>query len=239
MTYTIIGRCRRTGQLGVGITTWSLGVGGYCPYVKSGVAALSSQAGADPRLRPIAMRLLEGGRSPAEAIEALRGHDRNFQYRQVGIVDKAGNAAVHTGNGTRRWTGHVIGQGYASMGNNLDGERVVQAMARVFEETEELDLDERLLRCLEAGRDAGGQKAAYPDAANTDRSAALIVHAEEEYPLMDLRVDAHETSISELRRVRDEYRPYIRLYYQLRVKEPGKVPQQDKWLAQQQAQKDE
>ena len=110
-----------------------------------------------------------------EVLENLRAQDPYFEYRQVGIVDKDGLATVHTGAQTRPWTGHVTGDGYGAMGNNLDSERVVQAMAMTFEETVDLDLDNRLLMSLEAGRDAGGQRAAYPDWANTDRSAALIV----------------------------------------------------------------
>jgi len=235
VTYTIIGRCRRTRQLGIGITTWSLGVGGYCPFVKSNVAALSSQAAADPRLGRLAMRLLEFGYSPARVIQELRSTDPHFEHRQIGIVDKDGNAVVHTGTSTRPWTGHLTGDGYASMGNTSDSEKVVQAMARVFEETEDLDLDERLLLSLEAGRDAGGQRAAHPESANQDRSAALIVYEFEEYALMDLRVDAHATAIQELRRVRDEYKPYIPLYYELRVKQPDKAPAQPVWFAQQRA----
>ena len=68
MTYTIVGRCPRTKQLGIGITTWSLGVGGYCPFIKSKLAALSSQAAADPRLGQLAMRLLGLGYSPAKVM---------------------------------------------------------------------------------------------------------------------------------------------------------------------------
>ena len=238
MTYTLIGRCPRTGRLGIGITTWSLAVGGYCPYIKSNLGALSSQAYADPRLGYLAMRLLELGYSPAKVVEELRGHDPHYEYRQVGIVDRDGVAAVHTGSDTRPWHGHITGQGYVAMGNTLDSERVVEAMARAFEETEDLDLDERLLRSLEAGREAGGQKAAYPKAANQDRSAALIVYELEEYALMDLRVDVHQAAIQELRRVRDEYAPYIPRYYDLRVKDPErlKATPQDVWFAHQQAQ---
>ena len=235
MTYTIVGRCRRTGQLGIGITTWSLAVGGYCPLIKSNLAALSSQAAADPRLGKLALRLLELGYSPGKVIDELRAHDVHFDYRQVGIVDKDGVVAVHTGAKTRPWTGHVVGEGYVAMGNTIDSERVVQAMARDFEETEELDLDERLLRSLEGGRDAGGQQAAHPETANQDRSAGLMVYELEDYALIDLRVDAHETAIQELRRVRDEYKPYIPLYYHIRAKEPDKAPAQAVWFAQQQA----
>ena len=233
MTYTMIGRCQRTGQLGIGITTWSLGVGGYCPVIRSSFAALSSQAAADPRLGRLAMRLLELGYSPAKVIEELRGHDPHFEYRQVGIVAGDGTTAVHTGNDNNTWAGHVTGDGYIAMGNTLDSGRVVRAMARAFDETRDLDLDERLLLSLEAGRDAGGQQAAHPDSPNQDRSAGLIVHDTEEYALMDLRVDAHEAAIRELRRVWDEYRPYIPLYYDLRVKHPDTVPAQAVWLERQ------
>ena len=238
MTYTIVGRCPRTKQLGIGITTWSLGVGGYCPFIKSNLAALSSQAAADPRLGRLAMRLLELGYSPARVIEELRSNDLHFEHRQIGIVDRDGNVAVHTGASTRPWTGHVTGDGYIAMGNTSDSGKVVQEMGRVFEETDDLDLDERLLMSLEAGRDAGGQRAAHPESVNQDRSAALIVYEMEEYALMDLRVDAHSAAIQELRRVRDEYKPYIPLYYDLRVKSPDKAPSQPVWFAQQQAQTD-
>ena len=232
MTYTILGRCPRTGQLGVGIATFSLAVGGYCPYVRSDLGAVSSQASADPRLGLRAMRLLERGNPATEVIEDLRVHDPHFEYRQVGIVDKDGLAVAHTGTQTLTWAGHVIGDGYAAMGNNLDSENVVQAIAATFEETVDLDLDNRLLMSLESGRDAGGQQAAYPDWANQDRSAALIVYEREEYALMDLRVDSDVAAIQELRRLRDEYKPYVPWYYKLRVEQPDEAPNHTEFLAQ-------
>ena len=44
MTYTVIARCDRTGQLGIGIATYSLAVGGYCPAIRGGLGAVSTQA---------------------------------------------------------------------------------------------------------------------------------------------------------------------------------------------------
>ena len=50
MTYSIIGRCARTGQLGLGVTTFSLAVGGRCegisPFdiLQPAFAALTSGA---------------------------------------------------------------------------------------------------------------------------------------------------------------------------------------------------
>ena len=44
MTYTVIARCAHTGQLGIGIATYSLAVGGYCPAIRGGLGIVSTQA---------------------------------------------------------------------------------------------------------------------------------------------------------------------------------------------------
>jgi uncharacterized Ntn-hydrolase superfamily protein len=227
LTYTILGHCERTGQLGVGIATYSLGVGGYCPLLKTGVAALVCQAYGDPRLRAPAMLLLEEGHEPSAVLERLPRLDGFFDYRQVGIVDRRGRAAAWTGPKARPWAGHEAGPGYVALGNVLAGPRVIEAMAHAFVDAPALELNERLLRSLEAGREAGGQQLGGDHKA--ERSAALIVHDRDEYALMDLRVDAHATAIEELRRVRDAYLPYVE-YYNLRVKDPPNTPSPDTWL---------
>ncbi|RUA31229.1 MAG: hypothetical protein DSY78_06910, partial [Chloroflexi bacterium] len=86
-------------------------------------------------------------------------------------------------------------------------------------------LEERLLRSIEAGRDAGGQ----PEG---QRSAALIVYrVEESYPWMDLRVDAHDEPVGELRRVYELYQPMADYYYYLRPQDPANTPTQQEWVA--------
>ena len=55
-------------------------------------------------------------------------------------------------------------------------------------------LHARLMTCLEAGQAAGGDK-------RGKQSASLKVFASEEYPLLDLRVDAHDDPVRDLRRV--------------------------------------
>ena len=50
--------------------------------------------------------------------------------------------------------------------------------------------------------------------------------------MMDLRVDSHVTAIQELRRLRDECRPYVPWYYKLRVEQPDKAPRHTEFLAQ-------
>jgi uncharacterized Ntn-hydrolase superfamily protein len=223
-TYTILGYCPRTHQLGIGIATYSLAVGGYCPDVRTALGAVSSQAFADPRLLPAAMSLLAQRRLPLEVLNLLAIEDPYFEYRQVGIVDACGRAAAHTGSKVTAWKGQLVGDGFIAMGNCLAGQQVVEAMAGAFMADPRAELSERLLRAIEAGQRSGGQNPPM-----NERSAALRVHASECYPLMDLRVDVHPNAVLELRRCYEAYKPYIPLYYQLRVKEPNLAPPQIEW----------
>ncbi|MDD9874954.1 MAG: DUF1028 domain-containing protein, partial [Gammaproteobacteria bacterium] len=48
MTFSIVGRCRRSGMLGVAVTTSSISVGARCPFVRAGVGAVATQNITDP-----------------------------------------------------------------------------------------------------------------------------------------------------------------------------------------------
>ena len=56
------------------------------------------------------------------------------------------------------WKGHIIGRNYTVAGNMLVGEKVIEAMAEAFEKSKGETLAEGLLRALEAGQRAGGDK---------------------------------------------------------------------------------
>ena len=226
-TFTVLGACKKTGQLGIGFATYSLGVGGYCPVLKPNLGVVSSQAYANPRLGILAMKLLGLGFSPEKVLKEIEEQDHYFSYRQIGIVNRSGIAVCHTGPDTRKWAGHHVGEGYVSMGNALSGQHVVEAIAQGFESSDGESLDERLLRSLEAGRDVGGQ--ANADGKHlTERSAALIVCDLDDIPYIELRVDAHETAVDELRRIHGLYAPYVE-YVRLRSNDPPNTPAQDQW----------
>ena len=72
-------------------------------------------------------------------------------------------------------------------------------MARAFEESESEMLPERLVRTLEAGQAAGGDR-------RGKQSAALYVVHTEDYGLVDLRVDDHTDPVAELRRLWELHR---------------------------------
>ena len=219
-TLTIIGRCAETGYLGVAVSTSPPAVGARCPLVRTGVAAVSSQAYANPQLSRVALDLLERGRAPAEALEEIRASDEWSEYRQVGIVDREGRSAVYTGERNSEWKGHINGTDFVAMGNYLHGAAVVEAMAETFGNSQGEIIEERLLRALEAGRDQGGDLDGHG-------SSVLVVHGRDDYPRTDLRVDffepgegrAEQDAVDELRRIFTVYRPLIS-YYEKRPQNP-------------------
>ncbi|MCH7605509.1 MAG: DUF1028 domain-containing protein [Chloroflexi bacterium] len=215
-TFSLVGRCQRTGALGVAITTSDVAVGSRCPFVKPLVGAVSTQASTDPRLGPFALQLLNIGYSSTGAIQQLASSDPHIDRRQLGLVDREGNSAARTGAHNNPWAGHIANNNYVSMGNGLAGQQVVDAMAEAFELSEPEDLEERLLRAIEAGQQAGGEARD----STPYHSAALLVYASDTFSRIDLRVDDHPTPIVELRRVFEIYQPRID-YFSLRASDPA------------------
>lgn len=221
-TFSVMARCHRTGRFGVGIATHAIAVASRCPYVKAHIGAVATQAYTDPRLGQTAIQLLEQGFSAPKVIKELVDSDLYIQHRQLGVVDRDGRCAAFTGSANGAWAGHVTAPGVVAMGNALVGERVVQAMLNAFQKADAEDLEERLVRAIEAGRDAGGQP-------NGQRSSGLLVHATDSYPWVDLRVDEHAEPIAELRRIFELYKP-LREYFRARAARPD-IGGDEEWLA--------
>jgi uncharacterized Ntn-hydrolase superfamily protein len=224
MTFTVIGHCPRTGRLGIGIATFSITVGMYCNGVKSRTGVTISQAFVNQYNNALVLRLLEQGFSPATVMAQLGANDPDHDYRQIGIIDRDGRAVAHTGSKTRGWSGHKVGPGWVACGNGLRGPHVVEAIGDGFMAEPGADLEHRLLLGIEAGRAAGGQ--GTPERGKTERSAALIVHSNQTYADIDLRVDLHDSAIEELRRIWLEYKKY-EAFYRERSRNPrAAVPQE-------------
>jgi uncharacterized Ntn-hydrolase superfamily protein len=222
MTFTVIGQCKRTGMLGIGTATAAFAVGVRVPFIKERVGAAAIMAIADERLGPIALRLLDLGYKAPGVIEQMAVADPFIEYRQLGVVDDDGHGAARTGSENKDWSGHHIGDGYVVLGNYLMGKHVIVAMEAAFLADPDEDLEERLMRTIEAGRDAGGQHGGQ-------RSAALLVYDTKSFSRVNLRVDIHDEPVAELRRVFDIYRPAIP-YYDMRQVDP-RVQSLDEWLA--------
>ena len=224
MTFSLIGRCTRTGRLGLGITTFSLAVGGRCEGVAANVGVCKTQAFPNRTNDPLGIKLLAQGYLPRRVMEMFAANDTEHDYRQIAIMDRDGHIAAHTGPGCRGWAGHKEGTDCVAFGNGLVGAQVLDGMIAGFLEKPGDALEYRLMRAIEGGRDAGGQGTS--DAHRPERSAAIKVVDRRDFPDVDIRVDVHPTAVAELRRVLEEFKLYEE-FYRGRDTDPSKAIPQD------------
>ncbi len=223
MTFTLLARCPTTGQVGIGIATYSITVGLYCTGLRGNAGATMTQAFVNQGNNPLALRLLAQGFAPDHVLAELKANDPNHEFRQIAVIDRLGRLAAYSGSKNRGWAGHVTGDGYVAMGNVLAGKPVIEAMAKAYEGAAGISFERRLLAAIEAGRDAGGQVG--NDGPLPERSAAVMVYGDYDHAELDLRVDLHDEAVGELRRAFEQYELY-RGYYKERARNPkDAIPQ--------------
>ena len=216
MTFSIVGYCKRTGMQGVAITTSSICVGSRCPWVRSGVGAVTSQNVTDPSIGNEVLDLLSDGINVADAVKRVMDERPHAAYRQVAAVDCEGQTAHFTGSNILGVNKVAEGQCCVAAGNLLSVPDVPNVMVKQFELGGERHLAERLLLALEAGIDAGGE-------VGPTHSAALLVTHENLWPLVDLRVDWSEQPVIDLRVCWEEYKPQM-MDYLARALDPESAP---------------
>ncbi|MGM9320104.1 DUF1028 domain-containing protein, partial [Deinococcus aquaticus] len=90
MTFSIVGRDARTGDLGVAVASKFLAVGALVPFVQGGVGAVATQSYVNPTFGPEGLRLLSGGLD-AQAVSAhFQATDPGIAQRQFGLVAASG-----------------------------------------------------------------------------------------------------------------------------------------------------
>jgi uncharacterized Ntn-hydrolase superfamily protein len=223
-TFSVIGRCDRTGMLGIAIATSEMAVGSRCIHVAPGVGAVITQASTNPRLGHLGLNLLRAGYSAPRVVEEIAASDTHVERRQLGCLDVSGLGAARTGADNKPWAGHRVERNVVVAANMVAGAGVADAMLGAFQNGTDVPLWERLLSALEAGKAAGGQP-------NGEMSSGLFVVDREPYAMVDLRVDLDPQPVAELRRLADVYFPLVP-YYNLRPRDPS-VPSAAEWLAQQ------
>ena len=182
MTFSIAGRCADTGMVGVAITTSSIAVGSRCPWVRAGVGAVATQNVTLPSIGRMVLDRIGDGDAPDMAVSGVIAGLQNTEYRQVTAIDTKGRTAIFSGANTLGRHAEHLGEDCVAAGNLLASTDLPRVMAGAFASTRG-HLAERLLTAFEAGlNDAGGEEGDV-------RSAALLVAHEQEWPLVDLRVD--------------------------------------------------
>lgn len=209
MTWSIIARDSRTGQFGIAVATKFFAVGARVPHIAAGIGGVATQALVNPYYGIDGLTLLREGREPHAIVEQLIAADSGRESRQLHIMDANGRIAAFTGRECVDWCGHVQGDGFSIAGNMLAGAAVLDDTAKALVANARLPFAQRLIAALKAGEAAGGDK-------RGKQSAALLIHGEEEWSDLDLRVDDHADPLAELERLEQvsrerwvHFRPFL------------------------------
>ncbi|OCK61458.1 DUF1028 domain-containing protein [Bradyrhizobium sp. LMTR 3] len=209
MTWSIIARESSTGQIGIAVATRFFAVGARVPHIAPGVGGIATQALVNPYYGIDGVKLLREGRSPREVVDILLVTDDGHEARQLHVMDIKGRIAAHTGRECIDWCGHIQGDGFSLAGNMLAGAAVLDDTAKTFVANASLPFAQRLIVAMKAGEAAGGDK-------RGKQSAALLIHGEEEWSDLDLRVDDHTDPLAELERLEQvsrerwvHFRPFL------------------------------
>ncbi|HWX63563.1 DUF1028 domain-containing protein [Bradyrhizobium sp.] len=194
MTWSIIARDSAGGQIGIAVATRFFAVGARVPHIAAGFGAVATQALVNPYYGIDGTRLLREGKSPDDIVKALLAADSGREARQLHIMDVQGRIAAHTGRDCVDWCGHIARDGVSIAGNMLANTNVLEETAKAYRDNETLPFAQRLIAAMKAGETAGGDK-------RGKQSAALLIHGEEEWSDLDLRVDDHADPLAELARL--------------------------------------
>ncbi len=200
MTFSIVGRCERTGELGVALASASIAIGNRCPRVRAGVGAVVVQNAAAPDLAVEALDFLQSGLGPTSTLNLLTEGRLHIEYRQLLIVDNEGRTGHFAGDQTEHPHAVCEGSNAVAGGCDLSSVTIPSAMIVAFEQNVDQHLAWRLIRALEAGLSQVSED-------HRVHSAALLVAREQKWPHIDLRVDWHQSApVEVLRGLWDAYR---------------------------------
>ncbi|MDY8138207.1 DUF1028 domain-containing protein [Aquimarina sp. 2201CG5-10] len=206
-TFSIVARDKNTGEMAVGVQSHWFSVGSIVSWGQSGVGVVATQSFVNPAYGPDGLKLMSEGINAKEALDQLVGKDEGKDFRQVAFLDSQGNVAAFTGKKCIVSAHHIIGDNFSVQANMMLNDKVVPAMAKAFEEHNNLPLAERIVKVLLAAQDAGGD-------IRGKQSAALVVVGPEpvknswEDKKVNLRVDDHKNPLEELQRLLQVHKAY-------------------------------
>jgi uncharacterized Ntn-hydrolase superfamily protein len=158
MTFSIVAFDSASSSWGVAVASKCLAVGHAVPWGSAGTGAVATQALANLAYGRDALALLLEGVTADEAVRRIVEPDPLATQRQVGVVDAKGGAASYTGPDCLPWAGGIVDGEVTVQGNILAGEQVLTAMLSAYRDAVSQPFVTRLVRALEDGEAAGGDR---------------------------------------------------------------------------------
>jgi uncharacterized Ntn-hydrolase superfamily protein len=197
-TFSIVAYDPGRQEWGVAVQSKFLACAAVVSWARAGAGAVATQSYANVAYGIEGLNRMEAGASAAETLADLTKEDENPLLRQVGMVDKNGQAVAFTGSDCYFWAGHIVGDGFCCQGNILVP-GTVEAMAATFEKARRGpgELADWLVQSLAAGQAAGG------DQRGRQAAGVLVVRHNGGYGgnndrYLDLRVDDAPEPIEKL-----------------------------------------
>lgn len=216
MTFSLVARCMMTGMFGVAISSSSPAVAARCSYARAGVGAVASQNITDPTLGPLGLDLMGQGLSAADSILRIQSTREYMDYRQVLMVDRNGDTAIHSGQNALGIWSQAEALNVASGGNLLADLSVPHAIVDGFLSAKG-HLGDRLIAAMKAGLLAGGE-------AGPVHSAGMKLVDTQSWPVADLRCDwTEDCPIEAISTAWEIYKPQLDAYVQ-RAIDPTQAP---------------
>jgi uncharacterized Ntn-hydrolase superfamily protein len=217
MTFSLAGRCPRSGMFGIAVASSSPAVAARCAFARAKVGAVATQNITDPALGPRGLDLMAAGRSARDAIDKIVETADHIGYRQLTAIDKDGRTATFSGERTLGRHATAEGDNAVAAGNLLRDEAVPEAMIQAFAASPEAHLGDRLLLSMRAALDAGGEDGPV-------HSAGLLLVDEVAWPIASLRVDwTDDDPVAGLAAVWKIYKPQMNAYV-TRALDPSAAP---------------
>lgn len=217
MTFSIAGRCARTGMFAIAVSSSSPAVAARCAHARGQVGVVASQNITDPSLGTKGLNHMASGLSAAEALSALKRNTAHIEFRQLALLDREGRTATFSGSQTLGTHATAEGKDCVAAGNLLKHSGVPADMVKAFETSEGQHLAERVLASMQAAVASGGEMGPV-------HSCGLLLVDKVAWPIADLRIDWHETDpIGELVRLWELWKPQMGAYLQ-RALDPTQAP---------------
>ena len=134
MTLSIAGRCVRSGQFGVAISSSSPAVAARCAWARAGVGAACTQNITDPRLGTVLLDSMAQGDSASDAMSTVIHTEPLIAWRQLTAIDRNGATATWSGEHTLGVHATAEGLDCVAAGNLLANRGVPTAMVSAISE---------------------------------------------------------------------------------------------------------
>lgn len=162
MTYSIVARCNKTGDLGVAIQSHWFNVGRETIWGHPGVGVIVTQSFIEPRYGETGLKYLQSASAQA-TLQRLLKEDNAAETRQVAVLGKTGLPAFHTGLSCIPYSGHSFDKNTSCQANLMQNEGVPEAMLKAYQDSDGILADKMLAALYSAqamGGDLRGQQSA-------------------------------------------------------------------------------